>query len=94
MAAPRHDRTLRCDDGCVVRFWRLVSLCFGLALLVVAAVSALDIWGIAEVPGAGVLRVVLWPLIFVTVIAWKWWRESASRQHARESRKRYEQVRD
>lgn len=85
---------LRWDDGRMVRYWRLVSLFFALALLAIAILSVLDFSEVADVPGAGAMRVTLWPLIFVTFIVWKWSREAATRQHARETRRRYGRMQD
>jgi hypothetical protein len=71
-----------------------VSLFFILASLTVAVLSALDVWGIAEIPGAGFMRLAIWPLLFVNYLVWQWYRGSATRQHARESRRRYAQSHD
>jgi len=78
----------------VVSFWRGVSWFVILVSMTVTTLSAVDVWGIAEVPGAGVMTAAVWPLLFTNFIVWNWYRGSATRQHARERRRRYAQAPD
>ena len=71
-----------------------MSLFVNLTTMLIAILAALDVLGIAEIPGAGVMKAVVWPLLFTNFIVWNWYRGSATRQHARESRKRYAQAPD
>ena len=78
----------------MVRNARLVALFVSVVVLANCILVGLNVWGVAHTPGARVMGMATWPLLFVSYIVYRWCREAGSRQQARETRLKYGQVPD